>query len=357
MAVIIGAGVGLLTANAKACSVITHGFGQIGYYSARTMDFCVDMRSSFVVTPRGVAMSGKMKDENSLTWDSKYGYVTIEESQYGVTTEGVNEKGLAAHLLYNGETKQPERDRKTPGLGPMEWIHYVLGNYGSVEDAAADLNKYQIYMYPFPFQGDQIVLPLHFKIEDASGDNAIIEFIDGKINVWRGKEYAVMTNEPLYAEQLEFLKNVRKETPKYYNLTTLPGGAGSDNRFVRVNFINENLLSVSDTQMAVNYMFSAISGVYTPLTKGTLNCGFGATKSEPAPDTWATIWTTVADLSNKTIYYSNYELGNRVWLDLKKANLDKGQPVRTVNVFSRPTLSGDVTKLLEPVMIRGMAAH
>ncbi len=47
---------------------------------------------------------------------------------------------------------------------------------------------------------------VHLAIEDASGDSAIIEYIEGKCVVHRSREFCIMTNVSKYDEQLELLK-------------------------------------------------------------------------------------------------------------------------------------------------------
>ncbi len=46
---------------------------------------------------------------------------------------------------------------------------------------------------------------LHLALEDAAGDSAIIEHLDGKPVVHHGSQYRVMTNDPPYDEQLRLL--------------------------------------------------------------------------------------------------------------------------------------------------------
>jgi penicillin V acylase-like amidase (Ntn superfamily) len=43
---------------------------------------------------------------------------------------------------------------------------------------------------------------VHLAMEDASGDSAIVEHIDGKAVVYHGREFRVMTNDPPYEKQL-----------------------------------------------------------------------------------------------------------------------------------------------------------
>lgn len=46
---------------------------------------------------------------------------------------------------------------------------------------------------------------LHLAISDASGDSAIFEYRDGKLEIHHGRQYQVMTNSPFYNDQLAIL--------------------------------------------------------------------------------------------------------------------------------------------------------
>lgn len=63
------------------------------------MDVFIDLKPSLTVYPRGTKESGALR-ENPLNWTTKYGYVSVDETNlYHLTAEGVNEKGLVAHLV------------------------------------------------------------------------------------------------------------------------------------------------------------------------------------------------------------------------------------------------------------------
>ena len=50
---------------------------------------------------------------------------------------------------------------------------------------------------------------LHLVIEDATGDSAVIEYIDGKAKIYHGREYTVATNSPTFDKQIEHLKEYK----------------------------------------------------------------------------------------------------------------------------------------------------
>ena len=141
------------------------------------------------------------------------------------TSDGLNEHGLAVHLLYLHDTKYEARDQR-PALPNALWAQYVLDNCRTVVESLAKLRNVQIVSVSTA-GGRQ--WPLHLAIEDAGGDSAIVEFVDGKEVVHHGKQFTVMTNEPPLQQQLE---NLAKYKP-FGGKRTLPGDIDPASRFVR----------------------------------------------------------------------------------------------------------------------------
>src|SRR5256885_8538398 len=78
--------------------------------TARSMDWKSDIVSNLWVLPRGMERSGKA-GPNSLRWTSRYGSVVT--SGYDVsTTDGVNEAGLNANLLWLVGSQYPARSEE-----------------------------------------------------------------------------------------------------------------------------------------------------------------------------------------------------------------------------------------------------
>lgn len=330
-----------------ACSQLSHQFNGVGTYAARSFDFCSDLKTTMVVYPQGIKEKSNASGKNVISWTGKYGYVTVNQPTLSATlaSEGVNEKGLAVHMLYMGETKQSPIDNSKPVVDSFMWTHYVLANYQSVDEVLKHINEYQIYTYPLKFGNESIVFPIHFAIEDKTGNNAVIEFVNGKLTINKNQKISTMTNEPSYSAQIANLSKA-KSSPQY-TIEQLPGGADSANRFVRASYINENMAQASDTKMAVNYMFNAINSTAVPFFADYHEgCKRLNDPVASASDAWPTQWVSVTDLDTNTLYVTNNLVGNRIWVDLNKMNLKAGQPVRQIDT-SRTDIVGDVSKLLK----------
>jgi penicillin V acylase-like amidase (Ntn superfamily) len=63
-----------------------------------------------------------------------------------------------------------------------------------------------------PLSGRAVTL--HLALDDASGDSAIVEYLDGTPRIWHDPSYAVMTNSPA-------LRATTRSTIPHFNRSTL----------------------------------------------------------------------------------------------------------------------------------------
>src|ERR1700735_806390 len=83
---------------ALACSRVTYIGPDNTVVTGRSMDWMIPLHSNIWVFPEGLKRNGA-DGENSLIWTSQYGSV-ITAAYDAATTDGMNEKGLGANLLY-----------------------------------------------------------------------------------------------------------------------------------------------------------------------------------------------------------------------------------------------------------------
>lgn len=112
----------LTPAISEACSRAVY-FGKEGQtVTGRTMDWFVsDMDTNMWLYPRGLERTSNTR--TPFNWKSKYGSVVVTVYE-GVATDGMNEKGLVANLLYLAEAKYPaaKPDDKRPTLPISAWV-------------------------------------------------------------------------------------------------------------------------------------------------------------------------------------------------------------------------------------------
>lgn len=342
----------------SACSRILWNTNKQAVVVARTMDFNHPFGDRIVIYPRGMRMEGMHGmpgEKNSANWVSKYGSIGVVT--YGLNqsimkrlaghvdpadmddplvtgnTEGINEKGLAAHVLTLRASNYGARDPKKPGVFTYKWVRYVLDNYATVKEAIEGLQTVQMVCLKL----FDVEYPQHMALEDATGDSAIIEIVDGKMVVHHGREYTVMTNDPPYPQQLENLKRYKSFGG---TIEELPGGCESLYRFVRASEFLKTLPEPKDQPEAIAYLFSVIRNVAQP---------FGAVyHSDPGRPTSMTWWTAATDLTNRIFYFSNTHGPNVIRVSLKDVDFSAGKPMSVLDP-AQIDLVGDVTKKFVPV--------
>src|SRR6201985_3387154 len=136
-AILFGGGM-LLSPAADACTRLVYHGANDDVITARSMDWKRDTGTNLWLFPRGMKRSGEA-GPNSLQWTSKYGSVIA--SGYDIsTTDGMNEAGLVANVLWLVESSYPKYDGSKPGLSLAAWAQYVLDNFSSVAQAVDALS-------------------------------------------------------------------------------------------------------------------------------------------------------------------------------------------------------------------------
>ena len=301
----------------------------------RNLDLDLDDKPVFYVFPRGLSKNGG-DDQNPATWISRYGSVVVTHLDTPTfSAEGVNEAGLAFHSLYLTPTKYESRDYSRPGVNMGRYGIYLLDNAATVSEALRLI--YQIQLVPEWIHGK--VWPQHYAIEDKMGDSAIIEFVGGKMNVYHGSEYTVLTNDPTLDQHILNLWNYQY----FGGDLPLPGDLNPMSRFVRASaFLSSLNAAITDQEIKpdpVSSMFNAIRAMTEPFGAVQFLPSLGNT---PIP-AWPTLWTLVYDLTNKKIYFSHNLARNNYRIEMQKLNFEKGSPMLTMKADKRG-LSGEASR-------------
>ena len=107
--------------------------------TGRTMDWKEDLKSNIYLFPRGIKRAGA-DSGNTIHWTSKYGSVITAGYDIG-TSDGMNEKGLVANILYLTESSYDRPNDTRPVMGISIWTQYVLDNFATVDEAVKELRK------------------------------------------------------------------------------------------------------------------------------------------------------------------------------------------------------------------------
>jgi penicillin V acylase-like amidase (Ntn superfamily) len=294
----------------------------------RNMDWFSDLQTNLWVYPQGLTHDGGAT-VNSLSWTAKYGSVVATAYENAITTDGMNEKGLAAHMLSLAGSNYGKRDETLPGLSVMLWAQYYLDNFQTVAEAVrfTEANTFQILPAMDAHTGRYI--NLHLALEDATGDSAIIEYTNGSPSIYHSRDYTVLTNSPTYDKQLLNLKQYQG----FDGEKRLPGTTDSLDRFVRATYYTAHLPAPISMRDAVAGVMSVMQNVAEP---------YGIASHE-RPEITPTVWRVVADLT-KRVYYFNAIAGfNTIWIRLDEFKLQPGAAVMKLDLENNLDLAGDVS--------------
>ena len=329
-----------LAPSANACSRVTW-LGPDGMViTGRSMDWPYSFNSHLYAVPAGSTQDGA-GGVNSLTWTRKYGAIEVA----GTTDpggpidgvfDGMNTTGLVANLLYLGESDfGPAPTDNRPRLSFAAWVDYVLTSFGTVNEVVDAFTDPSIYVVPINFGPGAAAHPtVHLSVSDASGDSAVIEYLDGKPVIHHGREFQVMTNSPTYDEQLK----LNAKWDDVDKNKELPGSIQSQDRFVRSSYYLSKLPQTKDERQAVAGVFSVMRNVSVP---------WGVGDAEH-PNLSPTYWRSVADSTTKVYYFESALSPDIVWVNLDKINLGPGSGTRAVAVEGNYSVIGNIDNQLAP---------
>ena len=340
--------VGLITIigfvyESNACTRVVYKGPNNTVLTGRTMDFSLEIHANHWIFPRGVKRNGVV-GKNSIEWVSKYGSLAVSSWDIA-TTDGMNEKGLVANLLWLVESEYPAFDKEgnKKGMAISLWAQYVLDNFATVAEAVGALEKEAFAVVSDFIPGTDKFTTVHLSISDATGDNAILEYINGKLVIHHDPSYIVMTNDPAYEKQLAIAKYWENIPGK----TFLPGSVTAPDRFVRAKFFINSIPQTDNTRIAVAGVFSVIRNVSVPY-------GF---EIDGFPNLSTTRWRVVADQKNLVYYFETALTPNTFWVDLKKIDFSEKASVRKLDLSDYKTYSGETSgefKNAKPFQFMGL---
>lgn len=259
-----------------------------------------------VVNKRGIEKKGISAVKPAL-WVSKYGSVSFVQYGREIPFAGMNEKGLTVDILQLIEARFPAADRRV-SVNAIQWLQYQLDTAQTVTEVIDSLQVVR----PVPLLAS--VEKIHYFVTDASGDVAVIEFLDGKAVVHHGTtpSQCALANT-CWDESVEQLGNA-----------SLGPAESSLCRFERaVGAICDLPVGISNHER-INYAFESLHRV--------------AQES-------LTQWSMVYEPQEHRISFETAAAPQRRWIDLDDLQFDPETPVQILDVNSKH--SGDLLPHLE----------
>lgn len=204
-----------------------------------------------------------------LKWVSKYGSVTYNPISRELIDGGLNEVGLYIGEMSLNQNHQYPVFKGRPKVAVAMWMQYILDNFASVDEVVEFIPDVTIDGPGFNW---------HFFVTDKKGDQAIIEFVNGKTIIHKNDDMPVkLLCNTQYSSDLDTLKQYK--------------GFGGNREIDLKNKSDKNRI-ISGAEMLqfnkhnpgesdVNYAFDILKQL-----------DFGITK-----------WSIVYDIKNMKMYY------------------------------------------------------
>jgi choloylglycine hydrolase len=305
--------------------------------TGRTLDFSKEIHSSLIAIPKGYRYVGTTPGgKGGAEWESKYNIVGMSALGYPQFVEGLNERGLAVGVFYfSGYAGYSDFDpsHKEDYLASWEYGTWLLSNFATVEEVKENAGKVKIAKTALPEWGE--IIPLHYFVRDAEGNNLTLEYIDGTLHV-HDNPIGILTNSPDFPWHIVNLQNyvnlsaVNVPQVKLSGLTVgaegsgsgllgLPGDFTPPSRFIRATAFTQTALPVEQAENGATQAFHILNSFDIP--KGTVY--------RPTPDGKDqynyTQWISATDMGNKKFYYHTHGDRRVRMVDLKKLSFEDGK--------------------------------
>jgi choloylglycine hydrolase len=295
--------------------------------SARTMDFGMEFTTMVELVPRGQSFPALPPLHHPLLWQNTCGFIgmagtfTAESAGEGaavganvglsltakVYSDGLNEYGLSAAALWLPGSQYPAVGSSgNPAIYNIDFVSWALGTCKTVADVKSALNG--ITVIDIANLDASIHSPLHFAVSDATGAHAIIEFMNGTMQVYDSAT-GVMTNAPSYDWHLTNLSNyvdlsIENNAQQWWGqeingsgMIGLPGDPTPPSRFVRAWMLQQSSYVAGDVQQLVGLALQTLQNLIVPYGVIMEN---GSTSG---PDADHTQWAVVRDHKNFVLYF------------------------------------------------------
>lgn len=301
---------------------------------ARTVEWALGdaKHNQLVVFPRDKVFQAQTPEGiNGMSWQGKFGFVSVGAYDQPYGPDAMNEKGLYVGVYYfpgyaDYTQYDPAQAERSMSVG--DFMQWLLSSFQTVEEVLSNLDKVLVIDVKDPRFGGA-PLPFHWKIADATGASIVVEMVNGGeikvFNTFKG----VIANSPTYDWHLTNLRNylnlsaepaasliINGETISPFGSGSgfigLPGDFTPPSRFVRAAVMTATARPLPTSEDAIFEAFRILDNFNIPV-------GLTAKPEKIAPSIEsATQITTAADLTNLRYYFHTMNNREVRMIDLSK---------------------------------------
>ena len=353
--------------NAIACtSLMITDLNGNGYHG-RTLEFSSVLPTSMTYFPVGTKIeSFTPAGKQGKTFNTKYAILgmtaqALPTAKQVTFADGMNDRGLSMKINWlNSTTAVPVTADDSKLLSVTDFGSWTLGNFKSVAELKAGLgSKETEFWLPILKDFSPNPWPQHYHFVDKTGDNLVVEFTNGKMNVY-DNPVGVLTNGPDFPWHLQNLSNytftnVDKNTGQLGKLklstqdagialTALPSAQTSQGRFVKAAFYSNYVRKAktpNDAMITLAHIMNNFDRPYDLTIDGSGGSGDGIRGKGFSSE--VTIWTTMSDLNRNLYYVRSINAMNFAVVDMNK--LSGIKKVKSVSTYDVDRVGADIFKL------------
>lgn len=277
------------------------------HYFGRNLDLDFSYKETVTITPRNFTFSFRHAPEMK----THFGIIGMAyvAGDYPLYYDATNEKGLSmAGLRFMDYADYKPMEEGKDNISPFEFIPWILGQCGTVEEACSLLER--ISLLDENFSEEFPLTPLHWIISDKER-SITVESVKEGLKIYENP-VGVLTNHPTFDLQMESLKEYEHLTTQKDGAKGLPGDWSSQTRFARAVFVKENAVAGEGEGESVGQFFHILDAVAQP--NGCICTG--------EQKYMRTIYSSCCNTDLGIYYYITY--GNRqiIGVDMHGVNLD-----------------------------------
>jgi len=356
----------------SACTTMMMQDANGNAYEARTMEWGGALPDSLNYFPTGLPIQSLTPDgKPGLSFKTKHGFVAVSIKNLSsnpkqvTVAEGANDQGLSLSLnAFFGASVPVVDSDDSKVLSALDFGAWALGNFQNVAQVKQALQNKEVSIWLPPIAlVENKTAPIHFALWDKTGAGIVVEFSNGKVNVY-DNPVGVMTNGPEFPWHLENLNNyaqlsnVDRNNGTFGSLKVNPPDGGNalagvpstqiaSGRFVKAAFYTTYARKAKTPAEAIQTMSHVINNFDRPYDLSIDPPGSNAEAAAAAPGVGGevTLFTTMNDLAQNQFYIRSINAMNFSRVDIPKLAVVK--EFKKVSLDEVAQLNGaDATALL-----------
>ena len=352
----LAAATALAPVAASACTsfILKAENGDIVY--GRTLEFALQLQSQLVVIPRNLATKAVGPDGTAgsgLAYTTKYGATGANGLGLPLILDGINEKGLAAGLLFFpgvAEFQDVGAADAANSIASYEIVTYILTQFATIQEVKDGLPKIKVNRAPQA--AFKMAVPVHVTVHDAAGNSIVVEYVGGALQI-TDNPTSVLTNAPEISWHLGNRAQTANATAEPVagfkingtnfapwstgsGMNGLPGDLSSSSRFVRAAFFAANAPAFKDGDEGMGIAFHILNQFDIP--PGAVRTAAGGSAGGGVAGYEVTEWISSSDLKNGIYQIKTYGNPAIRQVSLQSADLD-AKEVRFIPLDQPPVVT------------------